>query len=308
MPHVSHVAADLEAVMGTSFMQTVFPVTPSAGWDTGLNGARALEALVQLKTANDMMILAEAQAAKLRQTNLVTYLRTLETYNVVKYLDDHSDDKEPPPGTWRSNPVQGMPYTGVSIQTATGQLASGPGFGMQDPQRRSRHLRKPIFGKPRDTEELPGMGTQPFYMRKIDHSPARTIDFDMAAMIIKDDLKDVLEFSNLATKNSEHLQAAVKYGRAKTSAALQQAASELNFPGLPLRAVLPPARAPKPSRPAALAPAWMDFLYAGMSQGTDPYHGLENHNVFGSPPLPPPDIGTRITGIDDKMENPVSVM
>ncbi|CAK0803056.1 unnamed protein product [Prorocentrum cordatum] len=77
----------------------------SAGYDTSGVGRMSMEALVQLKTADGFMSLANLQAPKLRRIVQVTNARAAEAEGVLRYLRDNGNH----------NPE--------------GQFASGKGFG-----------------------------------------------------------------------------------------------------------------------------------------------------------------------------------
>jgi len=71
------------------------PKSISAGYDTSDIGRYGLEGLVSLNTASTLMNLSSAQAKKLRQSVQVFALRTAETSNVVRFLQDDAPEGAP---------------------------------------------------------------------------------------------------------------------------------------------------------------------------------------------------------------------
>lgn len=287
----------------------------SAGYDTSGVGRDGLRGLVELSTAANFLALSRAQAAKLRQTALVTNLRAAEAANVLKYLEDHGGE--------RAHAGPGEPKRIVA------QFASGPGFGVGDVDDDDDDggggaggldlgdLRGAFGGGPRKGRGgarqkagrsakgrrsggafrgkkgggAAGIGALAGTLANLAGAAQGKSELDgvdLWAADITRTLHEVLARSHRVKYDAATLQQHIDRSSALSNKALYLAAKELNYPGYPpemLQRLMP--RGPVPARrPADLAPAWLDFVYTSPSAGTDPYRGLEENNVFGSPPVP----------------------
>eukprot|EP00929_Paragymnodinium_shiwhaense_P105744 TRINITY_DN70807_c0_g1_i1.p1 TRINITY_DN70807_c0_g1~~TRINITY_DN70807_c0_g1_i1.p1 ORF type:complete len:322 (-),score=84.82 TRINITY_DN70807_c0_g1_i1:121-1086(-) len=254
----------------------------SAGWDTGRRAGDALNGLVQLKSSAALADVFHAQSQKLAQVVEVAKLRAIEAEKEVKELIDMNKD-DPDALYW--------------------QIASGPGFGYPEKKKSfGGGAKGALGGLGSMASGLGGLGGK----KKKGLAGAASLagggggegeddlSVDLKGARIAEALGEEVQKTRKALQDAHQLMHLVANVDRSLHVAWRAAAAHLRYPGQPVDPL--PDFHPRPrtvSRPADLAPAWMDFLYAS-SQGADPYRlpdetapfaTREVHNPFGSPPL-----------------------
>lgn len=252
-----------------------------AGVETNPLGHDAIAGMTQLKTAADLMATLNAQAFRLRRLNLVAHIRALEAKNVVYYLEEHNG--LPKPGQPAPPPKPGeFP---VVLRGLKARLACGPGFGSGDC---SYEDPTPITDQTSPALPMPGAGglggglgggaggaqANPWVQ-----------DYDSAALDVRNAIKNLVEQTSRIREQADRFHAMASRANGMFVKTVNFSADELNMPGFSAPSPLLPTVKIRKPRPTMVAPSWLDFLYSGQSEGTDPYRSPDNDNPFWSPPV-----------------------
>jgi len=261
----------------------------------------SMEALVQLKTADGFMSLANLQAPKLRRIVQVTNARAAEAEGVLRYLRDNGNHN--PEGQFASGKGFGrLPdlseapgpkcckcASGTTVWSASGKCKPCDGqveLQVPAPQGCDPKDKEGFRGKKECVVGCKGPLALAEFAKKAAgggirglinplEEPDTSEDwkqvYDLDARDILEGVDNVMRASRRAVVNSTELANSVQRGAVAANSALRIAADELNYPGLPAETLPAPApRRPRAPRPHDLAPSGLDFLFSS-SNGSDPY-------------------------------------
>lgn len=207
---------------------------PSAGYDTTFVGRAGLQGLVGISTAASLLNLSNAQALNVRKALQVAATRALEADRVVGFLQDDANG------------------TGV-----VHQISGGKGFGSGQAPAGGTAFPDPLAALSA-AGGAAGAGTLGAVAQGGNLEAA-----DMDAYYTKEALERTVAFTREALREAAYLADSVSKGNRTAKEALDSAAQELNYPGLPPEALLKSTSLKNPvSRPRDTAPAWLDFLFS----------------------------------------------
>lgn len=207
---------------------------PSAGYDTTFVGRAGLQGLVGISTAASLLKLSNAQALNLRKALQVAANRALEADRVVGFLQDDANG------------------TGV-----VHQISGGKGFGSGSAAGVTA-LPDPLAA----LNAAGGTGGAAGALGAVGQG-SKLEAVDMDAYYTKEALDRTVVFTREALREAAYLADSVSKGNRTAKEALDSAAQELNYPGLPPEALMKSTSLKNPvSRPRDAAPAWLDFLFS----------------------------------------------